>query len=78
MCGTDSKEWGWCQGTLKLMKGEFAVVDFAGTTDIISIDRIRNKNKKFGNFLKILHSSVHKIVYKNNFSYFFIFQSSYH
>lgn len=46
MNSADSETWGWCRGTLKLMKGGFAVVEFtdAGNTDIISLDRIRLRN----------------------------------
>lgn len=45
---SDSDQLGWWPARVKMMKGEFAVVDYIGFkstyTDIVPIDRVRSKN----------------------------------
>lgn len=44
----DIEEYGWWLATIKMMKGEFAVVVYSGWdnnyTEIVSLDRLRLKN----------------------------------
>lgn len=47
----EAEEHGWWQARVKMLKGEFAVLEFTGWdttsyTDIVSLDRIRSINPK--------------------------------
>ena len=43
----DDEGSAWCPALIKMLKGEFAVVDLpSGGTDILSLDRIRAVNIK--------------------------------
>jgi hypothetical protein len=47
---SESDPYGWWPARLKMMKGEFAVVDYVGYestySEIVSLDRIRLQNKR--------------------------------
>jgi len=48
---SEAEPYGWWPAKIKMMKGEFAVVDYIGYestySDILSLDNIRHRNTKY-------------------------------
>jgi len=48
---TEAEPYGWWPARIKMMKGEFAVVDYVGYestySDILPLDNVRHRNTKY-------------------------------